>query len=61
MAIRQIREIGDEILTKQCKEVKKMSLRTRILIGDMLETGPSCSSIRRSLRRPANRPGKKDA
>ena len=26
MAIRQIREIGDEILTKQCKEVKKMSL-----------------------------------
>ena len=38
MAIRQIREIGDEILTKQCKEVKKMSLRTRILIGDMLET-----------------------
>lgn len=38
MAIRQIREIGDEILTKQCKEVKKMSLRTKILIGDMLET-----------------------
>ena len=32
MAIRQIREIGDEILTKQCKEVKKMSLRTKILI-----------------------------
>ena len=38
MAIRQVREIGDEILTKQCKEVKKMSLRTKILIGDMLET-----------------------
>src|SRR5699024_7617278 len=38
MAIRQMREIGDEILTKQCKEVKKMSLRTKILIGDMLET-----------------------
>ena len=38
MAIRQVREIGDEILTKQCKEVKKISLRTKILIGDMLDT-----------------------
>ena len=38
MAIRQIREIGDEILTKKCKDVPKMTLRTKILIGDMLET-----------------------
>ena len=38
MAIRQVREIGDEILTKKCKEVPKMTLRTKILIGDMLET-----------------------
>lgn len=38
MAIRQVREIGDEILTKQCKEVKKISLRTKILISDMLDT-----------------------
>ena len=38
MAIRQVREIGDDILTKQCKEVTKMTLRTKILIGDMLET-----------------------
>lgn len=38
MAIREIREIGDDILTKQCKEVTKMTLRTRILLGDMLET-----------------------
>ena len=38
MGIRQIREIGDEILTKQCKAVPKMTLRTKILIGDMLET-----------------------
>ena len=38
MAIRQVREIGDDILTKQCKEVPKMTLRTKILIGDMLET-----------------------
>ena len=38
MAIRQVREIGDEILTKQCKAVPKMTLRTKVLIGDMLET-----------------------
>ena len=38
MAIRQVREIGDDILTKQCKAVPKMTLRTKILIGDMLET-----------------------
>lgn len=38
MAIRQVREIGDEILTKQCKAVPKMTLRTKILIGDMLDT-----------------------
>ncbi|HIW43024.1 MAG TPA: peptide deformylase [Candidatus Mediterraneibacter vanvlietii] len=38
MAIREIREIGDDILTKQCKDVPKMTLRTKILIGDMLET-----------------------
>ena len=38
MAIRQLREIGDDILTKQCQEVPKMTLRTKILIGDMLET-----------------------
>ena len=38
MAIRQVREIGDDILTKQCKDVPKMTLRTKILISDMLET-----------------------
>lgn len=38
MAIRVIREIGDDILEKQCKAVTKMTLRTKILIGDMLET-----------------------
>ena len=37
MAIREVREIGDEILGKQCKEVKKMTFRTKILIGDMLD------------------------
>lgn len=38
MAIRKIRELGDEVLTKPCKEVTKMNLRTRILISDMLDT-----------------------
>lgn len=38
MAIRDVRRIGDEILTKKCKEVPKMTARTRILIEDMLDT-----------------------
>lgn len=38
MAIRQVREIGDDILNKQCKPVTKLTLRTRILIDDMLDT-----------------------
>lgn len=38
MAIREIRELGDEVLTKKCKEVTKMTLRTKILINDMLDT-----------------------
>ena len=38
MAIRNIREIGDEILTKKCREVKEMTPRIRELIEDMLDT-----------------------
>ena len=38
MAIRNIREIGDEVLTKKCREVKEMNDRTRELIEDMLDT-----------------------
>lgn len=38
MAIRNIREYGDEVLTKNCKEVKEMTPRVRELIGDMLDT-----------------------
>ena len=30
--------MGDDVLTKVCKEVPKMTLRTRILIEDMLDT-----------------------
>lgn len=38
MAIRQIREMGDEVLTKKCKEVKRITPRTLMLIEDMLDT-----------------------
>lgn len=38
MAVRQIRTIGDEILTKKCKPVKEMTDRTLELIEDMFET-----------------------
>ncbi len=38
MAIRNIREYGDEVLSKKCKEVSEMTPRTRELIEDMLET-----------------------
>lgn len=38
MAIRNIREIGDEVLNKQCKEVKEVTERTKKLIDDMFET-----------------------
>lgn len=38
MAIRQIRTIGDEILTKECKPVREMTSRIRELIDDMFDT-----------------------
>lgn len=38
MAIRMIRQDGDEILTKKCREVKEMTPRLLELIQDMIET-----------------------
>ena len=38
MALRKIREIGDPILNKTCKEVKEVTDRTKDLIDDMFET-----------------------
>ena len=38
MAIRKIREMGDSVLTKTCKEVKELNKRTLDLIDDMFET-----------------------
>lgn len=38
MAIRKIRVIGDECLTKVCKPVTEVTDRTKMLIKDMLDT-----------------------
>lgn len=38
MAIRQVRTIGDEVLSKKCKPVKEMTERIKELIDDMFET-----------------------
>ncbi|MEF9954030.1 MAG: peptide deformylase [Clostridium sp.] len=38
MAIRTIRTIGDEVLTKECKPVKEMTPHIEELIEDMLDT-----------------------
>ena len=38
MALRKIREIGDPILNKTCKEVKEVTDRTKDLIDDLFET-----------------------
>ncbi len=38
MALRNIREIGENVLNKTCKEVKGMTPRTKELIDDMFET-----------------------
>ena len=38
MALRTIRVMGDEVLSKKCREVKEMTPRIQELIDDMLET-----------------------
>ena len=38
MAIRKTREMGDDVLTKVCKEVEKVTPRTKVLIDDMFDT-----------------------
>ncbi len=45
MAIRKIRTIGDEILAHNTKPVKKITPRTSILIGDMLDTMYEASGV----------------
>lgn len=38
MALRKVRIMGDEVLTKKCRPVKEMTERTKELIDDMFET-----------------------
>ena len=38
MALRNIREYGDDVLERPCKEVKEVTPRVRELVEDMLET-----------------------
>lgn len=38
MALRNIRTMGDECLTKVCKEVTEVNRRTKFLIEDMIDT-----------------------
>ena len=38
MALREIREYGDEVLARPCKEVKEVTPRIRELVDDMFET-----------------------
>ena len=45
MALRKIREIGDPILNKTCKEVKEVTDRTKDLIEDMFDTMYSAGGV----------------
>ena len=45
MAIRNIREIGEEVLGKNCKMVTEMTPRTRELIEDMLDTMDEANGV----------------
>lgn len=38
MALRTIREYGDDVLTRPCKEIKEVTPRIRELVEDMLDT-----------------------
>ncbi len=38
MALRTIREFGDEVLARRCKEVKEITPRIKELVQDMIET-----------------------
>ena len=45
MALRKIREWGDEVLTKKCKEVTEITPRTKLLIDDMIETMQAADGV----------------
>lgn len=45
MALREIRKKGDEILYKQCKEVKNFDEKLAILLDDMYETMKAADGV----------------
>ncbi len=45
MAIRNIREMGEEVLNKKCKMVTEITPRTKELIEDMLDTMYEASGV----------------
>lgn len=45
MAIRNIRVIGDRVLTKKCRPVEEMTPKLQILIGDMFDTMYEASGV----------------
>lgn len=45
MALRNIREMGDPVLEKMAKPVKEVNEKTKILIGDMLDTMYEASGV----------------
>ena len=53
MATRTIRTIGDDVLTKVCKEVKEVTPKTKELIDDMFETMYDAMGVRRETGKQA--------
>ncbi|WP_113674740.1 peptide deformylase [Vallitalea guaymasensis] len=45
MALRQIRIEGDEILRKNCKEIKEITENIKVLAEDMIETMKSANGV----------------
>ena len=45
MAIRNIVKLGDEILTKKCREVKEINDRIICLLDDMMETLKAANGV----------------
>ena len=45
MALRNIREYGDEVLRKNCRKVKVFNERLHTLISDMLETMSNANGV----------------
>ena len=45
MALRNIRQFGDPVLRKECKEIKIVTPRIRILAEDMLDTMYSANGV----------------